>query len=105
MASESRMVVMWGLLLWLLGHRAELASSSGSPAAVSWLVEPASLKIPQSQPAGALATSATRIDLALQAGECESRQLRLRSSADVRDVSVELPAAGSTGWRWADSTA
>ena len=95
------MVVVWGLLLWLLGHRAELASSSGSPAAVSWLVEPASLKIPQSQPAGALATSATRIDLALQAGECESRQLRLRSSADVRDVSVELPAAGSTGWRWA----
>jgi hypothetical protein len=58
---------------------------------VSWLVEPASLKLKQSQPSSPLPSSTRVIDLALQAGECESRQLRLRSSMGLHQVVVELP--------------
>ena len=103
-------------LLWLLAvavaavvSRATCAANTAADARrstsalaqpVSWFVEPASLKIAQSLPASALPTSANAIDLALQAGECESRQLRLRSTADVRDISIELPAAVAQGWRW-----
>jgi hypothetical protein len=79
---------------------ARVKTDDGRPSidTVSWLVEPASLKLSQSQPSSPLPSSTRVIDLALQAGECESRQLRIRSSVELHQIVVDLPMRLAGQW-------
>ena len=79
---------------------------------VDWHVEPAALKLSQTTPVGPMPTSSSAVDIAMQAGECESRQLRLRLPAKnppIRSVRVTWsqprPTAQLAGlledqWHW-----